>query len=139
VSSSRDFNLRDKSHNSKIYINKYLWQLTKCFFGFFLLYLANISCDLCFYLRNRTVQTLRHQNSVQEEIKSRFKSGNACYHSVHNLLSTSLLPKNIKIKGYRTVILFVVLYGCEAWPFTFRVEYGLSVFENRVLSSIFRP
>jgi len=37
--------------------------------------------------------TLTHQNSIQEEIKSRLKSGNACYHSVQNLLSSSLLPK----------------------------------------------
>jgi len=42
--------------------------------------------------------TLTNQNSIQEEIKSRLKSGNACYHSVQNLLSSSLLSKNIKIK-----------------------------------------
>jgi hypothetical protein len=45
--------------------------------------------------------TLKNQNSIQEEIESRLKSGNACYHSVHNLLSSSLLPKNLKIKIYR--------------------------------------
>jgi len=53
------------------------------------------------------------QNSIQEEIKSRLKSGNACYHSVQNFLSSSLLSKNIKIKIYRTIILPVVSYGCE--------------------------
>jgi len=53
------------------------------------------------------------QNSIQEEIKSRLKSGNACYHSVQNFLSSSLLSKNIKIKIYRTIILPVVLYVCE--------------------------
>jgi len=42
--------------------------------------------------------TLTNQNSIQEEIKSRLKSGNACYHSVQNILSSSLLSKNIKIK-----------------------------------------
>jgi len=57
--------------------------------------------------------TLKNQNSIQKEMNSRLKSGNACYHSVHNLLSSSLLSKNIKIKIYRTVILSVVLYGCE--------------------------
>jgi hypothetical protein len=57
--------------------------------------------------------TLRNQNSIQEEIKSRLKSGNACYNSVQDLLSSSLLFKNAKIKIYRTVILPVVLYGCE--------------------------
>ena len=42
--------------------------------------------------------TLTNQNSVQEEIKSRLKLGNACYHSVQNLLSSRLLSKNLKIK-----------------------------------------
>ena len=42
--------------------------------------------------------TLTNQNSMQEEIKSRLKLGNACYHSVQNLLSSSLLSKNLKIK-----------------------------------------
>ena len=41
---------------------------------------------------------LTDQNSIQEEIKSRLKSGNACYHLMQNLLSSSLLSKNIKIK-----------------------------------------
>jgi len=57
--------------------------------------------------------TLTNQNSIQEEIKSRLKSANACCHSVQNLLSSSLLSKNLKIKIYRTIILPVVLYGCE--------------------------
>ena len=57
--------------------------------------------------------TLTNQNSIQEEIKNRLKLGNACYHSVQNLLSSSLLSKNKKIKIYRTIILPVVLYGCE--------------------------
>ena len=57
--------------------------------------------------------TLTNQNSIQEEIKSRLKLGNACYHSVQNLLSSSLLSKNLKIKIYRTIILPIVLYGCE--------------------------
>jgi len=57
--------------------------------------------------------TLTNQNSITEEIKSRLRSGNACYHSVQNLLSSWLLSKNLKIKIYRTIILPVVLYGCE--------------------------
>ena len=44
--------------------------------------------------------TLTNQNSIAEEIKSRLKSGNACYHSVQNLLSSRLLSKNLKIKIY---------------------------------------
>ena len=42
--------------------------------------------------------TLTNQNSIQEEIKSRLKLGNACYYSVQNLLSSSLLSKKLKIK-----------------------------------------
>jgi len=57
--------------------------------------------------------SLTNQNSLQEEIKSRLKSGNTCYHSVQNLLSSSLLSKNVKSKKYRTVILPAVLCGCE--------------------------
>ena len=55
--------------------------------------------------------TLTNQNSVAEEIKSRLRSGNACYHSVQNLLSSRLLSKNVKIKMH--LILPVVLYECE--------------------------
>jgi hypothetical protein len=53
--------------------------------------------------------TLTNQNSIQEEIKSRPKLGNACYYSVQNLLSSSLLSKTLKIKIYRTIILPVVV------------------------------
>ena len=45
------------------------------------------------------------QNSIQEEIKSRLKLGNACCHTAQNLLSSRLLSKNLKIKIYRTIIL----------------------------------
>ena len=74
--------------------------------------------------------TLPNQNSIPEEIKSRFKSTNACYHSVQNLLSSSFLFKNLKIKIYRTIILTVVLYGCETWSLTFRDERWLREFEK---------
>jgi hypothetical protein len=82
--------------------------------------------------------TLTNQNSIQEEIKSKL-SGNACYHSVQNLLSSSLLSKNLKIKIFRIVILPVVLYGCETWSLTLGEERRLRVFENRVLRRIFGP
>ena len=59
--------------------------------------------------------TLTNQNSIAEEIKSELRLGNACYHSVQNLLSSRLLSKNLKINIYRTTILPVVLYGCETW------------------------
>jgi hypothetical protein len=51
---------------------------------------------------------LTNENSVDEEIKSRLKSGNACCHSVQNLLSSSFLSKNLNIKICRTIILPVV-------------------------------
>jgi hypothetical protein len=82
---------------------------------------------------------LTGQNSIQEEIKRRLKSGNACYYSAKNILSYSLVYKNIKIKIYRPVILPVALYGCETWSLTVREERGLRVVENRVLRRIFGP
>jgi hypothetical protein len=70
---------------------------------------------------------LTNQNSMQEEIKSRLKSGDACCHSVQKLWSSSLLSKNLKIKIHRTIILPVVLYGCETWSLTLREEHRLRV------------
>jgi len=83
--------------------------------------------------------TLTNQNSIQEEIKSRLKSGNACYHLVQNLLCSSLLSKNIKIKVYRTIILLVVLYGCETWSLTLKEGRRLRMSEKRVLRRLFGP
>jgi len=80
-----------------------------------------------------------YQSMFAEEIKSRLKSGNACYHLVQNLLSSRLLSKNLMIKIYRTVILPVVLYGCETWSLTLREKRKLRVFENMVLRRIFGP
>jgi len=62
--------------------------------------------------------TLTNQNYIAEEIKSRLKSGNACYHSVQNRLSSRLLSKNLKIKIYRTIILPVAcgLHGPPIQP-----------------------
>jgi hypothetical protein len=59
--------------------------------------------------------------------------GNACYHSVQKLLSSRLLPKTIKIRIYKTIILPMVLYGSETWSLTLRV------FENRMLRRISGP
>ena len=82
-----------------------------------------------------------NKNSIQEEIKGRLKVGNACYYSVQNLLSSSLLSKKLKIKilVYRTIILPVVLYGCGTWSLTLREKRRLRVFENRVLRRVFGP
>jgi hypothetical protein len=83
--------------------------------------------------------TITNQNLIKDEIKRRLNSGNACYHSVHNHLSSCLLAENIKIRTYKTIILPVVLYGCETWFLTLREAHRLWVFENRVLRRIFGP
>jgi hypothetical protein len=83
--------------------------------------------------------TITNENLIQEEIKRRSNLGNACYHSVHNLLSYCLLSKNINIKIYKIIILPVVLYGCKTWFLTLREEHRLRVFGTRVLRRIFGP
>ena len=54
-------------------------------------------------------------------------------------MCSSLLSRNIKIKIHRTVILSVVVCGCETWSLTLREERRLRVFENRVLRRVFGP
>jgi hypothetical protein len=81
--------------------------------------------------------TLTDQNHMHEEIKSRLNLGNACYHLVQCLLSSRLLSRKLKVKIFKTIILPVVLYGCETWSLTPREEHRLRVFENRVLRGIF--
>jgi hypothetical protein len=81
--------------------------------------------------------TLTNQNDIHDEINMRLNPGNACYYSVQNLLSSRNVSKNLKIKIYKTVILPVVLYGCETWSLLLREEHRLRVFENRVLRKIF--
>ena len=91
-----------------------------------------MSCDFAFVCDNGNISierveefkylgtTLTNKDSIQEETKSRLKVGNACYYSVQNLFSSSLLSKKLKIKVYRTIILPVVLYECETWSLTLR-------------------
>ncbi|KAJ4444371.1 hypothetical protein ANN_06163 [Periplaneta americana] len=81
--------------------------------------------------------TVTNINDTREEIKCRINMGNACYYSVEKLLSSSLLSKNLKVRIYKTVILPVVLYGCETWTLILREEQRLRVFENKVLRKIF--
>jgi hypothetical protein len=80
------------------------------------------------YLRT----TVTYQNLIQEEIKRRLNLGNACDHSVQNLLSSCLLSRNIKFRIYKTTIL-PVLCGCKTWSLTFKEKHRLRVFENRLL------
>ena len=58
---------------------------------------------------------------------------------MQNILSSSSLYNNIKIKIYRNIIFLVVLCGCETWLLTLREEHRLRVFENRVLRGMFGP
>jgi hypothetical protein len=71
--------------------------------------------------------TVTNQNVIQEEMKRRLNSGNASYHSVQNLFSSRLRSKNIKIGIYKSIILSVVLYGCETLSLTLREEHRLRV------------
>ena len=77
--------------------------------------------------------------SIQGEIKCRLKAGNSCYYSVKTLLSSRLLFKNLKIKIYKTIILPVVLYGCETWFLILREECSLRLFENRIRGEFLGP
>ncbi|KAJ4442171.1 hypothetical protein ANN_12037, partial [Periplaneta americana] len=81
--------------------------------------------------------TVTNINDTREEIKHRINMENACYYSVEKLLSSSLLSKNLKVRIYKTVILPVVLCGCETWTLTLRGKHRLRVFENKVLRKIF--
>jgi hypothetical protein len=49
------------------------------------------------------------------------------------------LSRNLKVKIHKTIILSVVLYGCETWSVTLREQHRLRVFENRVLRGKFGP
>ena len=87
----------------------------------------------------RSINDFHESKFYSGRNKSGLKSRNAGLHSMQNLLSSSLLFKNLKIKIYRTSILPVVLYGCEIWLPTPREQRRLRVFENRVLTRIFGP
>jgi hypothetical protein len=74
--------------------------------------------------------TLTDQNCMHVE----FKSG---IYSVQSLLSCHLLSRNVKVTVYKTIILPIVLHGCETWSLTLREEHRLSVFEKKVVRGIF--
>ena len=103
----------------------------------------NIKIDNKYYGRVEQFKylgtTITNQISIHEEIEKRRKSETGCYHLVQNLLSSSLLSKNIKSKIYKIIILPVVLYVCEIWSLTLRKEHRLRVFENRMLTKMLGP
>ena len=90
-------------------------------------------------MRDQYTRKQINLSDKQEKIVLNIYEENACYHSVQNLLSSILLSKNLKIKRYRTIILPVVLHGCETLSLILREERTLRVFENRVLRRIFGP
>ena len=73
-------------------------------------------------INGKTIEQVRDFNYLGCNIKCRLKAGNPCYYSVQTLLSSRLIPKNLKIKIYKTIILPVVLYGCETWSLILREE-----------------
>jgi hypothetical protein len=80
--------------------------------------------------------TVTNQNLSPEKIKRRLNCGNDCYHSVQNSMSSCLLSRNVRIHNTMNSL---VLYGCESWSLTLRVEHRLTVFEKRVLRMISGP
>ena len=68
-------------------------------------------------------------NDIREEIKRRINMGNACYYSFEKIVSSHLLSKELKVKTYKTIILPVLLYGCETWSLTLKEEHRLRVLE----------
>jgi hypothetical protein len=76
------------------------------------------------------------QNCVDGCIKRRLNSGSAYYHSIQNVLSSSLIPKNLNINICGTIVMPVVLCGCETWSVILREEHRLRLFQNRVLKMI---
>jgi hypothetical protein len=74
-----------------------------------------------------------NKDCIHEEIKIRFNFGNSCYRAVQNLLPGRLLSKNVKIKYKKSIILPVVLYGCETWLFSLRKEHKLRVLRTGCL------
>jgi hypothetical protein len=98
--------------------------------------LAPIKVSMFFFIVQVFWNNSNKSNLIWEDIKRRLNSGNACCHSVQNLPSSRLLLINVKII-YETIILPVILYGCETWSLTIRKEHRLRVFENRVLRRVF--
>jgi hypothetical protein len=104
---------------------------------------ASQNCDI--RTTNRSFENVSHfkylgttvtiHDLIQEEVRRRLNTGNTCYH----LVQSGLMSKKLKIRIYKTIILPVVLYGCETWSLISGVQHRLRVFKNRVLMRIFGP
>jgi hypothetical protein len=83
--------------------------------------------------------TKTNQNLIHEGIKRRLNSGNACYHSGQNLLSSRLLSKTLNIIIHKIIIFHLVLYRCETWSLILKEKHRLRVCENKMVRRIFGP
>jgi hypothetical protein len=83
--------------------------------------------------------TVTNQNLIQEEIKRRLNLVMLATIRSRTFCILVCCQKNLKIRIYNTIILPVLLYGCEIWSLTVREEHRLRMFENRVLRRIFGP
>ena len=81
--------------------------------------IGNLSFEKVEKLRYLGV-TITNTNDIREEIKRRINMGNECCYSLEKILSPHLLSKKLKANTYKTIILPVVLYGCETWSLTLR-------------------
>ena len=77
------------------------------------------------------------KNDIREEIKLIKNMRKACYYLLEIILSSRLLSKKLKVNTCKTIILPVVLYGCETWSLMLREEHRLRVFGNKILRIIF--
>ena len=81
--------------------------------------------------------TKTNSDDLREENKFRINMRKACYYSLEKILLCRQLSKKLNVNTYKTIIVPVVLYGCEIWCLTLREEHRLRVFENTVLRKIF--
>jgi hypothetical protein len=97
----------------------------------------------------RGEENLNHQSGIKcvhdiskkkhnLEMKGSLNSGNACYYSVRNLLSSQLLSRSIKVKIFRVLISPIALYVCETWPLRIRQGLRIIPFDIIALKKIFR-
>jgi len=93
-------------------------------------------------IRDEVIETFKYYRAYvisKNEATDRLISGNACFYSVQKLLTSRFISRKMKLKIYRTVILPVILSGCESWSTTLADEHKLRVFENKVFRKIYGP
>ena len=78
-------------------------------------------------------------NDIEEEIQIRTSQGNKCFYALRHLFKSSLLSRSTKFRLYRTMVRPIVMYGCETWTLTNRLENTLNVFERKMLRKICGP